>query len=41
MIPDGEYDQKLGWVKNINRLGILKYNDKKGSYSIKNFGTGW
>ena len=34
-------DQKLGWVKNINRLGILKYNDKKGSYSIKNFGTGW
>ena len=34
MIPDGEYDQKLGWVKNINRLGILKYNDKKGSYSI-------
>ena len=41
MIPDGEYDQKLGWVKNINRLGILKYNDKKESYSIKNFGTGW
>ena len=41
MIPDGEYDQKLGWVKNINRLGILKYNDKKGSYSIKNFETGW
>ena len=41
MIPDGEYDQKLGWVKNINRLGILKFNDKKGNYSIKNFGTGW
>ena len=41
MIPNGEYDQELGWVKNINRLGILKYNDKKESYSIKNFGTGW
>lgn len=41
MIPNGEYDQELGWVININRLGILKYNEKKGIYSIKNFGTGW
>ncbi len=41
LIPNGEYDKKLGWVKNIQRVGILKYNDKDGNYSIKNFGTGW
>ena len=40
-IPDGEYDEKLGWVKDISRLGILKYNEKNGNYSIENFGTGW
>lgn len=41
IITDGEYDKDLEWVKNISRLGILKYNDKDGSYTIKNFGTGW
>lgn len=41
IIPDGEYDEKLGWVKDISRLGVLKYNEKNGTYSIKNFGTGW
>lgn len=41
IITDGEYDKELGWVKNISRVGILKYNDKDGSYSIENFGTGW
>ena len=40
-IPDGEYDKKLGWVKNIKRVGVLKYNKKTDSYTIKNFGTGW
>lgn len=40
-IPDGEYDKKLGWVKNISRLGVLKYNKKNSNYSIENFGTGW
>ena len=40
-IPDGEYDKKLGWVKNVSRIGVLKYNEKSGNYSIKNFGTGW
>ena len=40
-IPNGEYDEELGWVKNISRVAVLKYNDKNGSYSIKNFGTGW
>ena len=40
-IPDGEYDKELGWVKNISRLGVLKYNEEDGSYSIENFGTGW
>lgn len=41
IIVDGEYDEKLGWVKDISRLGTLKYNDKDGTYSIENFGTGW
>ena len=40
-IPDGEYDEKLGWVKDISRLGVLKYNEETGKYSIENFGTGW
>ena len=38
---DGEYDEQLGWVKNISRLGILKYNEKDESYTIEHFGTGW
>jgi len=41
IITDGEYDKDLGWVKNISRLGVLKYNEKTGSYSVENFGTGW
>jgi len=40
-IPDGEYDENLGWVKNISRVGVLRYNEKNNSYSIDNFGTGW
>ena len=40
-IPDGEFDETLGWVKNIGRVGVLKYNKKDNSYSIDNFGTGW
>ena len=41
MVVDGEYDENLGWIKNINRLGILKYNEKNKKYTIENFGTGW
>lgn len=40
-IPDGNYDKKTGWVKNISRLGVLKYDKKSGKYSVENFGTGW
>ena len=40
-IPDGEYDKDLGWVINISRLGVLRFNNVNGSYSIENFGTGW
>ena len=40
-IPNGEYDEELGWVVGIKRVGILKYNSKNGSYSIKDFGTGF
>ena len=38
---DGEYDKDLGWVKNIKRVGVLKYNSKDNTYSIENFVTGW
>ncbi len=41
MIPDGDYDEELGWVKNISRLGVLKYNKKDHSYELDHFGTGW
>ena len=41
MVPDGEFNEDLGWITNISRLGILKYNSKTKSYSIENFGTGW
>ena len=40
-IPDGEYDENLGWVKDISRIGVLRYNDKNDYYTIDNFGTGW
>ncbi len=41
MVVDGEYDENLGWVKNLSRVGVLRYHDKNNSYSIDNFGTGW
>lgn len=41
MVVDGEYDENLGWVKNINRVGVLKYNPTDKSYSITDFGTGF
>ncbi len=37
---DGVYDKDSGWVKDIHRLGILRYDDSNG-YSIDNYGTGW
>lgn len=40
-LVDGEYDEELGMIKNISRLGVLKYNSEDDSYSIDNFGTGW
>ena len=39
--PNGEYDEDLGWVKNIHRVGVLRYNKENNSYSIDNFGTEW
>ena len=41
IVTDGEYDKELGWVKNIQRIGILKYNSKNNTYTIENLGTGW
>lgn len=36
-IPDGEYDENLGWVKDIKKVGVLRYNEKTKTYSIDNF----
>lgn len=38
---DGEYNKDLGWVINISRVGILKYNEKENSYTIDKLGTGF
>ncbi len=40
-IPDGEYDEELGWIKGIHRVGVLRQNPKNGSLKLENFGTGW
>ena len=40
-MTSGNYDEVLGWIKDISRLGILRYNDSDKSYRIENFGTGW
>lgn len=39
MIPNGEFDQKSGWIVDVSRVGVLKYSN--GNYSIKDFGTGF
>ena len=38
---DGVYDAETGWVSDIHRLGILRYNETDKTYSIDNYGTGW
>ena len=40
-LPNGEYDKELGWVKGLQRVGVLKYDEKSKSYSIKEFGSGF
>ena len=41
LIPDGEYDEELGWIKGIHRVGVLRQNQKNGFLKLENFGTGW
>ena len=41
MIPDGEYNEDLGWIVDISRVGILRQNQKTKVLSLENFGTGW
>ena len=41
MVADGEYDKQLGWIKNIQRVGVLRQNQKDYSLKLENFGTGW
>lgn len=40
-IPDGEYNDSLGWITNINRVGVLIYDNNTNTYSIDSFGTGF
>lgn len=43
MIPNGEFDEASGWVKNVKRLGVLRENKESSdpAYVITDFGTGW
>ncbi|MBQ9603826.1 MAG: copper amine oxidase N-terminal domain-containing protein, partial [Firmicutes bacterium] len=38
-IPNGEYDEKTGWVTDCSRLGVLT-PDGDG-YTVTHYGTGW
>ena len=40
LIPNGEFDEESGWVKNVTRLGVLRPADD-GGYVITDYGTGW
>ena len=40
-VADGNYDDKLGWITGINRVGVLRYNKNDNTYKVDNFGTGW
>ena len=39
IVTDGEYNETLGWVTNINRLGVIRYED--GAYTVDQLDTGW
>lgn len=43
LIPNGEFDEASGWVKNVQRLGVLRENTESSDpkYVITDFGTGW
>ena len=38
---DGKYDKELGWISELSRIGILKYNTETKEYKLDSFGTGW
>jgi len=41
-IPDGEYDEESGWIRNMTRVGILRPNEGgEPAYQITDFGTGF
>ena len=42
-VPNGEYDEESGWIKDVSRVGILRPNDdgSEQKYKVTNFGTGW
>lgn len=40
-VADGEYNEETGWVSDVHRLGVLRYNEVDDIYYIDNYGTGW
>ncbi len=40
LVANGELDEESGWVVNKSGVGVLEPADD-GTYTIKNFGTGW
>ncbi len=40
MIPNGVFDEESGWVKDVQRLGVLT-PDGNGGYTVESYGTGW
>lgn len=40
-IPNGEYNEELGWITGISRVGILRRDSKDDPFKLDNFGTGW
>lgn len=42
LVPNGEYDEGTGWIKDKYSVGILRQNDGgEQKYIITDFGTGW
>ncbi len=39
LIPNGEYDEKSGWITDCSRLGVLRADGD--GYKLANLGTGW
>jgi len=41
MIPNGVYDEDSGYVQNVTRVGVLRYDQESDTYSVTDLGTAW